>query len=116
MYQLHQMSRNSASDITTGQTFSYEAEPLQATSSPAGLHKEHDGMERNKKSDKYLADSRLRAATVDHRQKDSASKKKTLFQQLLLDWAYGCDLFYPIQRHEHFAKSEEDDKGAKIRR
>jgi hypothetical protein len=73
-------------------------------------------MERNKKSDKYVTDARLLAATVDHRQKDSVSKKKTIFQQFLLDWAYGCDLFYPIQRHEHFAKSEEDDKGAKIRR
>jgi hypothetical protein len=92
------------------------AEPLQATSSPVGLHKEHDDMERKKKSDKYLADPRLRAATVDHRQKDSASKKKTILQQLLLDWAYGCDLFYPIQRLEHFAKGEEDDKGAKTRR
>ncbi|WP_245461322.1 hypothetical protein [Rhizobium sp. WSM1325] len=92
------------------------ADPLQATSLPVGLHKEHDDMERKKKSDKYLADPRLRAATVDHRQKDFVSKRKTIFQQLLLDWAYGCDLSYPIQGHEHFAKYEEDDKGAKTRR
>jgi hypothetical protein len=92
------------------------ADPLQETSSPVGLHKDHDDMERKKKSDKYLAGSRLGVASVDHRQKDSVSKKKTIFQQLLLDWAYGCDLFYPIQRLEHFAKGEEDDKGAKTRR
>ncbi|MHC2567727.1 TorA maturation chaperone TorD [Rhizobium leguminosarum] len=66
--------------------------------------------ERKREPEKHLADSLLRAATFDHRQKNSVSKKKTIFQQLLLDWAYGCDLFYPIQRHGHLAENEEDDK------
>ncbi|EJC80757.1 hypothetical protein Rleg4DRAFT_2403 [Rhizobium leguminosarum bv. trifolii WSM2297] len=72
-------------------------------------------MEHQNKSDKPCAHAHPHAATTEHRQERCVSPKKTFFQQLLLDWACGCDLFYPVQRHEHFAKSEEDDKGAKTR-
>ncbi|WP_174045524.1 hypothetical protein [Rhizobium rhizogenes] len=81
-------------------------------------------MGHQKKSDNRLGYSHLRLATIDgvslpglqlslDRQEDSVSMKKTFFQQLLLDFAFGCELFYPIQLHEHLATSEGDDNGAK---
>lgn len=80
-------------------------------------------MERQKKSDKRHGYSRLRLATIDgvslpglqlplDRQEGSGSTKKPFFQQWLLDFAFGCELFYPIQLYEHLATSEGDDKGA----
>lgn len=81
-------------------------------------------MERPKKSDKRLGYSHLRSATIDgvllpglqlslDRQEGPVSTKKTFFQQWLLDFAFGCELYYPIQLYEHLATSEGDDKGAK---
>ncbi|MBX5230650.1 hypothetical protein HJC06_30400 [Rhizobium sp. NLR9b] len=97
------------------------AEILPATSSSGGLHKEHDDMDNQKKSDKRLGYSHLRSATIDgvslpglqlslDRQEGSASTKKTFFEQLLLDFAFGCYLFYPIQLYEHPATSERTTK------
>ncbi|TBY16962.1 hypothetical protein [Rhizobium leguminosarum] len=93
------------------------AEILPATSSWGGLHKEHDDMDHQKKSDKRLGYSHLRLATIDgvslpslqlslDRKEGSASTKKTFFQQLLLDFAFGCELFYPLQLFEHSATRE----------
>ncbi|MBY3258766.1 hypothetical protein HFO09_30840 [Rhizobium laguerreae] len=97
------------------------AEILPATSSSGGLHKEHDDMDHQKKSDKRLGYSHLRLATIDgvslpglqlslDRQEGSVSAKKTFFEQLLLDFAFGCYLFYPIQLYEHPATSERTTK------
>ncbi|MBY5344378.1 hypothetical protein [Rhizobium leguminosarum] len=97
------------------------AEILPATSSSGGLHKEHDDVDHQKKSDKRLGYSHLRLATIDgvslpglqlslDRQEGSASTKKTFFEQLLLDFAFGCYLFYPIQLYEHPATSERTTK------
>ncbi|MBB3136656.1 hypothetical protein FHS26_004413 [Rhizobium pisi] len=97
------------------------AELLPATSSSGGLHKEHDDMDHQKKSDKRLGYSHLRLATIDgvslpglqlslDRQEGSVSTKKTFFEQLLLDFAFGCYLFYPIQLYEHPATSERTTK------
>ncbi|MGR9411718.1 hypothetical protein [Rhizobium anhuiense] len=97
------------------------AEILPATSSTGGLHKEHDDMDHQKKSDKRLGYSHLRLATIDgvslpglqlslDRQEGSVSTKKTFFEQLLLDFAFGCYLFYPIQLYEHPATSERTTK------
>ncbi|NEK19204.1 hypothetical protein [Rhizobium leguminosarum] len=97
------------------------AEILPATSSSGGLHKEHDDMDHQKKSDKRLGYSHLRLATIDgvslpglqlslDRQEGSLSTKKTFFEQLLLDFAFGCYLFYPIQLYEHPATSERTTK------
>ncbi|ASS60262.1 hypothetical protein [Rhizobium leguminosarum] len=98
-----------------------DTEILPATSSSGGLHKEHDDMDHQKKSDKRLGYSHLRLATIDgvslpglqlslDRQEGSASTKKTFFEQLLLDFAFGCYLFYPIQLYEHPATSERTTK------
>ncbi len=81
-------------------------------------------MEHQKKSDKRLGYSHLRLAIIDgvslpglrlslDRQERPVSTKKTFFQQLLLDFAFGCELFYPIQLYEHLATGGGDDKGAK---
>ncbi|RWX04707.1 hypothetical protein EHI45_31615 [Rhizobium leguminosarum] len=97
------------------------AETLPATSSSGGLHKEHDDMGHQKKSEKLLGYSHLRLATIDgvslpglqlslDRKEGSASTKKTFFEQLLLDFAFGCYLFYPIQLYEHPATSERTTK------
>ncbi|MBX4870312.1 MULTISPECIES: hypothetical protein [Rhizobium] len=97
------------------------AEILPATSSSGGLHKEHDDMDHQKKSDKRLGYSHLRLATIDgvslpglqlslDRQEGSVSAKKTFFEQMLLDFAFGCYLFYPIQLYEHPATSERTTK------
>ncbi|MEH7876384.1 hypothetical protein V7799_01275 [Rhizobium laguerreae] len=69
-------------------------------------------MDHQKKSDKRLGYSHLRLATIDgvslpglqlslDRKEGSASTKKTFFQQLLLDFAFGCALFYPLQLYAH---------------
>ncbi|MBY5412939.1 hypothetical protein HFO98_31860 [Rhizobium leguminosarum] len=97
------------------------AEILPATSSSGGLHKEHDDMDHQKKLDKRLGYSHLRLATIDgvslpglqlslDRQEGSVPTKKTFFEQLLLDFAFGCYLFYPIQPYEHPATSERTTK------
>ncbi|MBX4939161.1 MULTISPECIES: hypothetical protein [Rhizobium] len=97
------------------------AEILPATSSSGGLHKEHDDMHQKKQSDKRLGSSHLQLATIDgvslpglqlslERQEGSGSTKKTFFQQWLLDFAFGCELFYPIQLYEHLATSERTTK------
>ncbi|MGZ2505290.1 hypothetical protein EHI47_38055 [Rhizobium leguminosarum] len=97
------------------------AEILPATSSSGGLHKERDDMDHQKKSDKRLGYSHLRLATIDgvslpglqlslDRPEGSVSTKKTFFEQLLLDFAFGCYLFYPIQLYEHPATSERTTK------
>ncbi|WP_261337970.1 hypothetical protein [Rhizobium leguminosarum] len=81
-------------------------------------------MGNKKQSDKRLGYSHLRLATIDgvsltglqlslDRQEGSGSTKKTFFQQWLLDFAFACELFYPIQLYEHLATSEGDDKDAK---
>ncbi|WP_438270390.1 hypothetical protein [Rhizobium mongolense] len=91
---------------------------------PRIIHNEHDDMGHQKKSDQRLGYSHLRLARIGgislpglqlslDRQEGSVSTTKTFFQQLLLDFAFGCELFYPIQLFEHFATSEGDDKGAK---
>ncbi|WP_260693003.1 hypothetical protein [Rhizobium laguerreae] len=100
------------------------SEILPATSSSGGLHKEHYAMDRKKQSDKRLGYSHLRLATIDgvslpslqlslDGQEGSGSTKKTFLQQWLLDFAFACELFYPIQLYEHLATSEGDDKDAK---
>ncbi|TBZ97260.1 hypothetical protein N2600_27195 (plasmid) [Rhizobium sp. WSM1274] len=92
-------------------------EILPATSSSGGLHKEHDDMNHQKKSAKRLDYSHLRLATIDGMslpglqlsldlKEGSASPKKTFFQQLLLEFAFGCELFYPLQLYEHSATRE----------
>ncbi|MGO8374060.1 hypothetical protein ACC808_37535, partial [Rhizobium ruizarguesonis] len=61
--------------------------------------------------------SHLRLATIDgvsrpglqvslDRKEGSASPKKTFCQQLLLDFAVGCELCYPRQLYEHAATRE----------
>ncbi|RWX36030.1 hypothetical protein [Rhizobium leguminosarum] len=90
------------------------AEILPATPSSGGLHKEHDDMGHQKKSEKRLGYPHLRLAAIDAvslpglplslaRKESSALSKKPFFQQLLLDFAVGCELFYPIQLYEHSA-------------
>lgn len=74
-------------------------------------------MGHQKESDKRRGDSHLRLATIDgvslpglqlspDRRPRSTSKKRSFFEQLLLDFAFGCELFYPIQLYEHLAISE----------
>ncbi|MCZ7448337.1 hypothetical protein [Rhizobium rhizogenes] len=76
-------------------------------------------MGQKKKSDKRGSYSHLRLATIDgvslpglesspDRQRQPTSKKP-FFQQLLLDFAFGCELFYPIQLYEHLAISDVEE-------
>ncbi|WP_234907267.1 hypothetical protein [Rhizobium rhizogenes] len=78
-------------------------------------------MGHQKKSNKRRGDSHLRLATIDgvslpglklspDQQSRPASTKRSFFEQLLLDFAFGCELFYPIQLYEHLATSEGEDK------
>ncbi|MGO8484611.1 hypothetical protein AB9F39_35515, partial [Rhizobium leguminosarum] len=65
-------------------------------------------MGHQKKSEKRLGYPHLRFAAIDGvslpglplslaRKESSSSTKKPFFQQLLLDFAVGCELFYPHQ-------------------
>lgn len=80
-------------------------------------------MGHQKKSDKRLGYSHLRLATIDgvslpdlqlspDRQQRPTSTKRSFFEQLLLDFAFGCELFYPIQLYEHLATREGKTKSA----
>ncbi|MCZ7976372.1 hypothetical protein EXN32_11585 [Agrobacterium tumefaciens] len=35
--------------------------------------------------------------------------QRSFFQQLLLDFAYGCEFFYPLQQYEAFTSKAKDD-------
>ncbi|NTG71342.1 hypothetical protein G6M08_31455 [Agrobacterium rhizogenes] len=89
--------------------------------SSVGLHKEYDDMEHQKKTDKRRSDLHLRLVTIDgvslpslqllpDHQPRPTSTKRSFFEQLLLDFAFGSELFYPIQLYEHLAVSEGEDK------
>ncbi|QCJ00970.1 hypothetical protein [Agrobacterium larrymoorei] len=77
-------------------------------------------MDPNKKPDTAIRRSDLEPARPDDTQlsgSPAASEiegatvpvKRSFFQQLLLDFAYGCDFFYPLQQYENFTSKEKDD-------
>ncbi|QTG17109.1 hypothetical protein G6M86_27815 (plasmid) [Agrobacterium tumefaciens] len=78
-------------------------------------------MGQKQKSYKRIGYSHLHLATLDGArlpsvQLDSATLEKqapvkgSFFQRLLLDFACGCYLFYPIQQWEHLATDDEKER------
>ncbi|MGI8398260.1 hypothetical protein ACRYWZ_17965 (plasmid) [Agrobacterium deltaense] len=78
-------------------------------------------MSLNKKPDTAYTRSDQELATVDGTQSSGSATaseiggatvpvKRSFFQQLLLDFAYGCDFFYPLQQYEDFTAKAKDDE------
>ncbi|MFD2052290.1 hypothetical protein ACFSQT_03950 [Mesorhizobium calcicola] len=76
-----------------------------------------------KKSEKRVGRSHLQLATIDgaflptlqlslYQREGPTPTKKSFFQQLLLDFAFACELYYPVQQYERFAMEEEDSRDA----
>ncbi|MBP2444279.1 hypothetical protein JOH51_007283 [Rhizobium leguminosarum] len=72
----------------------------------------------------HISCSQLRLATVDgvslsgrcllDRQERPVKTKKTFFQRLLYDFAFGCELFYPVQMYEQLGYDRELRQGRHI--